>query len=256
MQGKTKIQNKKSVHLSPIVYENLKRVLSFLDTENFALVGTASNYFNPMMKEIDREYSKDIDIALTRKYISKHPELEDKLYSEGFVKGAIVEEISENRRRVLPDSYVLMKYENGIKRIDILLGFHISSQYFYKPIQTKRDIKTISEKNDFENTKINVIKFPYQLAEKLMLPEEKRAKSFHKLFELAKIQNYDLNELAQIVGEIIIDYSRNNSSIKKWWEEFVEESLPLYLFGSKKTIQQKQRFFKKLEKHFHSENLL
>ncbi len=35
-------------------------------------------------------------------------------------------------------------------------------------------------------------KFEYQIAEKLMLPEEKRVRSFDKLFQLALILDYRL----------------------------------------------------------------
>jgi len=39
-----------------------------------------------------------------------------------------------------------MKFdEKGNKEIDVLLGFHVSSPYFYKPIENREDIKEISE---------------------------------------------------------------------------------------------------------------
>lgn len=227
--------------------ENLKYALKILGSKDCVVVGTASNYLDGTMKEIfGEEYSRDIDISITKKYLEKRKNLEDKLYAEGFVKGAVTEEVNEKRRKVLPDSYVFMKFdEKGNKEIDVLWGFHISSPYFYKPIENREDIKEIAEKRSFEDLKVNVLDLNHQIAEKLMLPEEKRAKSFDKLFQVALILDYKPEDLAEEEALIIKDYARNIQKLNKWWKELKNSG---YIFGSPKLKKEKQRFFNKLER--------
>lgn len=166
--------------------------------------------------------------------MEKKKNLEDKLYAEGFVKGAVTEEINRKRRKVLPNSYVLMKFdENGRKEVDFLLGFWISSPYFYRKIENKSDIKFYA------------VDIEHQIAEKLMLPEEKRAKSFDRLFVLAYNQGYRYNELAEIEAEIIKDCVRDVKKLNKWWEQIKNSG---YIFGSPEIKRGKQKFFNELKK--------
>ena len=125
--------------------ENLKYLLKILGSKDCVVVGTASNYLTENMRNFFGEkYSGDIDITISKEYLGKN--LENLLYAEGFVKGIVIKKANKNKKSILPESYVMMKFdEKGNKEIDVLLGFHVSSPYFYKPIENREDIKEISE---------------------------------------------------------------------------------------------------------------
>ncbi len=110
----------RNTSLSEKPLRNLEKMYSFFGSE-FMLVGTASNYVSDTMRKFFGEmYNGDIDIGVPKEYWETHTNAEDELYARGFVKGAVTEQIDERRRRILKDSYVLMKFGKDGKEIDIL----------------------------------------------------------------------------------------------------------------------------------------
>ena len=239
------VKYRPATSFSQNLIENFDFVLDIVPKKDFVLVGTASNYLGKEMIDVFGEiYDRDIDISISSDYLEKNNDFENKMFEYGFVKGAVTEDVGKKRKRVLPNSYVLMKFsDSGKKEMDFLLGFHVSSPYFYREVISQEDIKEISEKRCFGNERINVLKFEYQIAEKLMLPEEKRVKSFDKLFQLALILDYRPDELAEEEALILKEYSKTNK-LEKWWKILRNSG---YIFGPPKIKRAKQRFFNELK---------
>jgi hypothetical protein len=229
---------------SPATLDNLLYGIRICgDVDNTVLVGTGACYFTPEMKEYFGEvYDRDIDLAVTKEFLKTKKNFEDYLFSEGFLKGAITEKIAPKKRRVLPDSYVFMKRKE--QKVDILFGFWVSNQYFYYPLETREDIKEISERYSIGDEKINVLKPECQLAEKLMLPEKKRAISFDKILKIELSFERTPEELAEEVAAIIKASVREKRLLKKWYDEIRRLN---YKFGDPSIKRKKQIFFKELK---------
>ena len=72
-----------------------------------------------------------------------------------------------------------------------------------------------------------------------MLPEEKRAKSFNKLFQIALTLGYSTDYLAEREAEIIKEYARNIRKLDKWWKELERFK---YIFGVPEIKKQNKDF--------------
>ena len=230
--------------LSKRIEENISYIFGgkLISSSHAVIIGTAAVYMSNIPREYYGDtYNGDLDIAVTKEYITLHKNFEDLLLSEGFVKGAIIEKPS---KKIL--GYTLMK-ENKVtkeKEIDILLGSLLESPFFSRPLHTRKDINEISKKYKIKNISLNVLSIEYQLAEKIMLPSKKRAKTFDSAFRIALRQGNSISYLSGKISDYIKSCARNEKAIEKWWKQLKNFN---YVFGEPEIKSKKQRFFKYLK---------
>jgi hypothetical protein len=129
--------------------------------------------------------------------------------------------------------------------VDFLVGFEASTGIFRLGIKDKTDVKRISEKIKIGDIKLRIPKIEYQLAEPILVYDDKREYRFDIVFRIEVDRGRSPHEMATSISKIVKDSIRPSTTdkeIRKWFET-VKKS---YVRGKRR--KEKEKFFASLAK--------